>query len=168
MQALILRLVQKEMHRVAPNLSAAVGTDVAARLMGVAGGLVALSKMPAGNVQAREGCGGWWVAEAGVRGGWRRPGLVAGAPRHRRTAVGGRRAPPPAAATRPHAAAAGSPETPFASCARRRSSAASDGGRAGPPRATVLLWSSCAGPARAHWHEGSRGGTRAHSGLRVL
>lgn len=35
----------------APNLSAIVGTTVAAKLLGVAGGLNALAKMPACNVQ---------------------------------------------------------------------------------------------------------------------
>jgi hypothetical protein len=47
----ILRLVQLKMDRIAPNLSAAVGTEIAAQLMGVAGGLISLSKMPACNVQ---------------------------------------------------------------------------------------------------------------------
>lgn len=47
----ILDLVQRKMHRIAPNLSAAVGTEIAAQLMGAAGGLLNLSKMPAGNVQ---------------------------------------------------------------------------------------------------------------------
>lgn len=50
-KGLILQLVQQKMHKIAPNLSAAVGTEIAARLMGVAGGLVNLSKMPACNVQ---------------------------------------------------------------------------------------------------------------------
>lgn len=50
-KGLILRLVQLKMDRIAPNLSAAVGTEIAAQLMGVAGGLVNLSKMPACNVQ---------------------------------------------------------------------------------------------------------------------
>ncbi|KAL4425922.1 hypothetical protein ABPG75_009938 [Micractinium tetrahymenae] len=48
---LILKLVQQQMDRIAPNLSAAVGTEIAAQLMGVAGGLINLSKMPACNVQ---------------------------------------------------------------------------------------------------------------------
>ena len=52
-KALILQLVQQRMDAIAPNLSAAVGTEVAAQLMGVAGGLVSLSKMPACNVQVR-------------------------------------------------------------------------------------------------------------------
>ncbi len=50
-KAAILKLVQMKMHHIAPNLSAAVGTEIAARLMGVAGGLTNLSKMPACNVQ---------------------------------------------------------------------------------------------------------------------
>ena len=41
------------MHRIAPNLSTAVGTAIAAQLMGVAGGLTSLSQMPACNVQVR-------------------------------------------------------------------------------------------------------------------
>ncbi len=52
-KAAILKLVQLRMHRIAPNLSSAVGTEIAARLMGVAGGLSQLSRMPACNVQAR-------------------------------------------------------------------------------------------------------------------
>jgi U4/U6 small nuclear ribonucleoprotein PRP31 len=36
---------------IAPNLSAIVGSDVAARLMGTAGGLTALSKIPSCNLQ---------------------------------------------------------------------------------------------------------------------
>ncbi|KAI7842324.1 hypothetical protein COHA_003964 [Chlorella ohadii] len=50
-KALILRLVQQKMDRIAPNLSVAVGTEIAAQLMGGAGGRVPLSKMPACNVQ---------------------------------------------------------------------------------------------------------------------
>lgn len=53
-KGLILQLVQQKMHKIAPNLSAAVGTEIAARLMGVAGGLVNLSKMPACNVQVNK------------------------------------------------------------------------------------------------------------------
>ncbi len=47
----ILKLVQTKMGRIAPNLSAVVGTAIAAQLMGVAGGLAALSQMPACNIQ---------------------------------------------------------------------------------------------------------------------
>ncbi len=48
---LILDLVRMSMHQIAPNLSEAVGEEIAARLMGVAGSLENLSKMPACNVQ---------------------------------------------------------------------------------------------------------------------
>lgn len=47
----ILRLVEARMGRVAPNLSRALGARVAARLVGVAGGLAALSRLPAGTIQ---------------------------------------------------------------------------------------------------------------------
>lgn len=47
----IIKFVESRMHQIAPNLSAAIGSEVAARLMGVAGGLMSLSKMPACNVQ---------------------------------------------------------------------------------------------------------------------
>lgn len=50
-KARILDLVQKKMHRIAPNLSNAIGEEIAARLISVAGGLEELSKMPACNVQ---------------------------------------------------------------------------------------------------------------------
>ena len=47
----ILRFVESRMSRIAPNLSALLGTGVAAALVGLAGGLVALSKIPACNLQ---------------------------------------------------------------------------------------------------------------------
>ena len=50
-RASIFKLVQRRMDRIAPNLSAAVGTEIAAQLMGVAGGLHSLAGMPACNVQ---------------------------------------------------------------------------------------------------------------------
>jgi hypothetical protein len=46
------------MGSIAPNLSAAIGSEVAARLMGVAGGLLALSRIPACNIQVGAGGGG--------------------------------------------------------------------------------------------------------------
>lgn len=55
----VLRFVESRMHKIAPNLSLVVGSEVAAKLMGVAGGLVALSKMPACNVQVRWLGDGW-------------------------------------------------------------------------------------------------------------
>ncbi|KAL6052925.1 U4/U6 small nuclear ribonucleoprotein Prp31 [Balamuthia mandrillaris] len=47
----ILGYVESRMSYIAPNLSIIVGTSIAAKLMGAAGGLTALSKMPSGNVQ---------------------------------------------------------------------------------------------------------------------
>lgn len=47
----ILQLVQLKMHQIAPNLSTALGTEISAKLMGVAGGVQALSCMPADNIQ---------------------------------------------------------------------------------------------------------------------
>ena len=42
--------VSSRMNVLAPNLSAIVGTTTAAKLLGVAGGLAALAKMPSCNV----------------------------------------------------------------------------------------------------------------------
>jgi U4/U6 small nuclear ribonucleoprotein PRP31 len=47
----ILKFVESRMLYIAPNLSAIAGSSIAARLMGLAGGLGALAKMPACNVQ---------------------------------------------------------------------------------------------------------------------
>ncbi|EEH58007.1 uncharacterized protein MICPUCDRAFT_39248 [Micromonas pusilla CCMP1545] len=47
----LVALVESRMDKTAPNLSAVLGPEVAARLLGVAGGLTQLSKMPANNVQ---------------------------------------------------------------------------------------------------------------------
>lgn len=48
---LMLQFVESKMGKIAPNLSQIVGSEIAARLMGVAGGLLSLSKMPACNIQ---------------------------------------------------------------------------------------------------------------------
>ncbi|XP_031492497.1 U4/U6 small nuclear ribonucleoprotein Prp31 homolog [Nymphaea colorata] len=47
----VLDFVETRMGYIAPNLSAIVGSAVAAKLMGTAGGLSSLAKMPACNVQ---------------------------------------------------------------------------------------------------------------------
>ncbi|KAI8522587.1 hypothetical protein RHMOL_Rhmol13G0007900 [Rhododendron molle] len=47
----VLDFVESRMGYIAPNLSAIVGSAVAAKLMGTAGGLSELAKMPAGHVQ---------------------------------------------------------------------------------------------------------------------
>ncbi|MBJ7883317.1 hypothetical protein, partial [Gelidibacter salicanalis] len=49
-KAEILRFVESRMTFIAPNLSAIVGASTAAKLMGAAGGLTPLSKMPSGYV----------------------------------------------------------------------------------------------------------------------
>lgn len=47
----ILSYVESQMMRIAPNLSNLLGPSVAARLVGLAGGITNLSRMPAGNIQ---------------------------------------------------------------------------------------------------------------------
>ncbi|MCI56974.1 U4/U6 small nuclear ribonucleoprotein Prp31-like isoform, partial [Trifolium medium] len=47
----VLDFVESRIGYIAPNVSAIVGSDVAAKLMGTAGGLSALAKMHACNVQ---------------------------------------------------------------------------------------------------------------------
>lgn len=46
----ILQFVESRMQYIAPNLSLMVGSDTAAKLMGIAGGLSQLCKMPACNI----------------------------------------------------------------------------------------------------------------------
>lgn len=47
----ILHFVESRMNLIAPNVSAVVGTAVASQLIGTAGGLLALSRIPSCNVQ---------------------------------------------------------------------------------------------------------------------
>lgn len=49
-RSLLLRFIESRMNRMAPNVSALVGTHIAARLVGQVGGLKALAAMPACNV----------------------------------------------------------------------------------------------------------------------
>lgn len=51
MKTEVFDFVESRMSLIAPNLSVLVGASVAAKLMGVAGGLTKLSKMPACNIQ---------------------------------------------------------------------------------------------------------------------
>ena len=46
----IFSYVESRMNFIAPNISAIVGASIAAKLMGAAGGLTKLSKMPANNI----------------------------------------------------------------------------------------------------------------------
>ena len=50
----IFMYVSSRMNVLAPNLSAIVGTTTAAKLLGVAGGLSGIAKMPACNVHVRD------------------------------------------------------------------------------------------------------------------
>jgi U4/U6 small nuclear ribonucleoprotein PRP31 len=50
-KAKILSLVEKKMNIMAPNLSMALGSSIAAKLMGLTGGLINISKIPACNIQ---------------------------------------------------------------------------------------------------------------------
>eukprot|EP01023_Acetabularia_acetabulum_P036641 TRINITY_DN34652_c0_g1_i7.p2 TRINITY_DN34652_c0_g1~~TRINITY_DN34652_c0_g1_i7.p2 ORF type:complete len:448 (-),score=92.12 TRINITY_DN34652_c0_g1_i7:23-1366(-) len=47
---MILEFIEKRMHKVAPNLTSAIGAAVAAKLMGQAGGLQKLSQIPSCNI----------------------------------------------------------------------------------------------------------------------
>ena len=47
----LIRFVEEHMVRIAPNVSAIVGASIAARVVGLAGGLVELSRIPACNIQ---------------------------------------------------------------------------------------------------------------------
>ena len=47
----LLRYVETRMSFIAPNLTIIAGSVIAAKLMGIAGGLTALSKIPACNVK---------------------------------------------------------------------------------------------------------------------
>ncbi|KAI9296842.1 Nop domain-containing protein [Neoconidiobolus thromboides FSU 785] len=50
-QKILINFVESRMNYIAPNLSAVVGTTTAAKLLGVAGGLNALGRIPACNLQ---------------------------------------------------------------------------------------------------------------------
>lgn len=47
----ILKYIESQMGKLAPNVSALVGVQVASQLIGAAGGIVQLSRIPAGNIQ---------------------------------------------------------------------------------------------------------------------
>lgn len=47
----VLKFVESSMTLIAPNLSIVLGTEIAAKIIGIAGGVEALSKIPACNVQ---------------------------------------------------------------------------------------------------------------------
>ncbi|KAJ3694796.1 hypothetical protein LUZ60_000173 [Juncus effusus] len=70
----VLEFVESRMGYIAPNLSAVVGSSVASKLMGTAGGLNGLAKMPACNVQLlgskRKNLAGFSTATSQLRVGY--------------------------------------------------------------------------------------------------
>ena len=50
-KAQILKFIESRMDHLAPNVTALVGVSVASLLIGAAGGIVQLSRVPAGNIQ---------------------------------------------------------------------------------------------------------------------
>ena len=66
------RYVESRMAFIAPNVSAILGAPIAAKLMGAAGGLTKLSKMPSNNIcllgQSKERRSGFSTATQVCRG----------------------------------------------------------------------------------------------------
>lgn len=48
---IILQFVESRMNKIAPNLCVLIGSHISAQLIGLAGGLIALSKIPSCNIQ---------------------------------------------------------------------------------------------------------------------
>ena len=57
----ILEYVESRIRFLAPNLSAIVGSRTATKLLGIAGGLTGLSKMPSANIFVGNRFYDWWV-----------------------------------------------------------------------------------------------------------
>lgn len=47
----VLKFIESRMEKLAPNVTALVGVEVASQLVGAAGGIIQLSRIPAGNIQ---------------------------------------------------------------------------------------------------------------------
>lgn len=47
----VLKFIESRMEKLAPNVTALVGVEVASKLVGAAGGIIQLSRIPAGNIQ---------------------------------------------------------------------------------------------------------------------
>lgn len=70
-----LKFIESRMERVAPNVTALVGVEVASQLIGAAGGILQLSRIPAGNIQVigsggRKHLAGLSSASAGIHSGF--------------------------------------------------------------------------------------------------
>lgn len=57
----ILRYVESRMNVIAPNTCALVGSGIASQLLGLAGGLTALSRIPGCNIAVRRVGGRRWL-----------------------------------------------------------------------------------------------------------
>lgn len=71
----VLKFIESRMEKLAPNVTALVGIEVASKLIGAAGGIVQLSRIPAGNVQVignggRKHLGGLSSASIGLHSGF--------------------------------------------------------------------------------------------------
>lgn len=71
----ILKFIESRMESVAPNVTALVGVEVASQLIGAAGGIVQLSRIPAGNIQVigrggRKHLSGLSTATVGIHSGF--------------------------------------------------------------------------------------------------
>ena len=71
----LLKYIESRMDTLAPNVTALVGVEVASQLVGAAGGILQLSRIPAGNIQVigrggRKHLGGLSSASVGLHSGF--------------------------------------------------------------------------------------------------
>ena len=71
----LLKYIESRMGELAPNMTALVGVEVASQLVGAAGGILQLSRIPAGNIQVigrggRKHLGGLSSASIGLHSGF--------------------------------------------------------------------------------------------------
>lgn len=72
----VLKFIESQMSSLAPNVTVLVGIEVASQLVGAAGGILQLSRIPAGNIQVigrgggRKDLGGLSSASAGLHSGF--------------------------------------------------------------------------------------------------
>ena len=72
---LILKFIESQMESLAPNVTVLVGVEVASQLIGAAGGIIQLSRIPAGNIQVigrsgRKNLAGLSSASYGIHSGF--------------------------------------------------------------------------------------------------
>lgn len=72
---MILKFIESRMEQLAPNVTALVGVSVASQLVGAAGGIIQLSRIPAGNIQVigsggRKHLAGLSAASVGLHDGF--------------------------------------------------------------------------------------------------